>query len=80
MKRENAKGNEMRTIRIQATEHASAAEAVQHLDAAGEDCAIRVGGKYLTTSVAEVNRITAVGVEFAFLAYSDDRLVTVPVF
>ena len=46
-------------ITIRATEHPSAHEALQHLEVSGDDHAILVGGKYLTVTKAEAERIAA---------------------
>ncbi len=67
------------TITIQATEHPSAHEAVQHLDVSGDDHAILVGNKYLTVKTAEAERIAAAGVEFAYLVDHHGKIMTIPV-
>jgi hypothetical protein len=71
----------MRTteITVQATEHPSAHEAVQHLEASGDDHAIMVGDKYLTLKRAEVDRIAAAGIEFAYLFDYHGQIMAVPV-
>ncbi len=71
----------MQTYRIQATEHRNAYEALQHLDASGDDYAILVGGKYLTVSAAEAERLETAGIEFAYLSYNEaaERIMTIPV-
>ena len=66
-------------ITIRATEHPSAHEAIQHLDASGDDHAIAVGDKYLTLKQAEVERIAAAGVEFAYLVDHHGKIMTIPV-
>ena len=66
-------------ITIQATEHASAHEALQHLDASGDDRAITVGGKYLTLKQDEADRIEMAGVEFAYLVDHHGQIMTIPV-
>ena len=70
----------MRTneITIRATEHPSAHEALQHLDVSGDDHAILVGGKYLTLKQAEVERIAAAGIEFAYLVDHQGTIMTIP--
>jgi len=71
----------MRTndITIQATEHQSAHEAIQHLDVSGDDQAVLVGDKYLTTKQAEVDRLAAAGIEFAHLVDHHGKIMTIPV-
>ena len=66
-------------ITIRATEHPSAHEAIQHLDASGDDHAILVGNKYLTLKQAEVERIAAAGVEFAYFVDHHGKIMTIPV-
>ena len=66
-------------ITIRATEHPSAHEALQHLDVSGDDHAILVGNKYLTLKQAEVERIAASGVEFAYLIDHHGKIITIPV-
>ena len=66
-------------ITIRATEHPSAHEAIQHLDASGDDHAILVGDKYLPLKQAEADRIAAAGVEFAYLVDHHGTIMTVPV-
>lgn len=68
----------MTTVRINATEHATAGEAVQFLDAAGHDRAIVLGGRYFTTTAAEFDRIEAAGFQPSTIHHHRDRLVTVP--
>jgi len=66
-------------ITIQATEHRNAHAALQHLDVSGDDHAILVDGKYLTAKQAEVERIAAAGVEFAYLVDHQGKIMTIPV-
>ena len=66
-------------IIIRATEHANAHEAIQHLDASGDDHAILVGNKYLTLKQAEIERVAAAGVEFAYLVDHHGKIMTIPV-
>jgi hypothetical protein len=66
-------------ITIRATEHPSAHEALQHMEVSGDDHAILVGGKYLTVTKAEAERIAAAGVEFAYLVDHHGKIVTIPV-
>ncbi len=70
-----------REIKLQATEHRSAHEALQHLEVSGDDRAISVGDKYLTLSQAEADRLAAMGVEFAYLIHHrpTGRIMTIPV-
>jgi len=64
---------------IRATEHASAHEAIQHMDVSGDDHAILVGNKYLTLKQAEAERIAAAGIEFAYLVDHHGQIMTIPV-
>jgi hypothetical protein len=66
-------------ITIQATEHPNAHAALQHLEVSGDDHAILVGGKYLTVSEAEAERIAAAGIEFAYLVDHHGKIMTIPV-
>jgi hypothetical protein len=66
-------------ITIRATEHTSAHEAIQHLDASGDDHAILVAGKCLTAKQAEVEKIAAAGIEFAYLVDHHGKIMTIPV-
>ena len=66
-------------ITIRATEHPTAHEAIQHLEVSGDDHAILVGGKYLTVTKAEAQRIAAAGIEFAYLVDHHGEIMTIPV-
>ena len=66
-------------ITIQATEHASTHDAIQHLSVSGDDHAILVGRKYLTAKRAEVEKIAAAGIEFAYLVDHHGKIMTIPV-
>ena len=66
-------------VTIRATDHRNAHEAIQHLDVSGDDHAILVGQKYLTLKQAEVERIAAAGIEFAYLVDRDGTIMTIPV-
>lgn len=76
-----------RQITIQATEHRSAAEALQYLDASGDERAIMIGAdggrsvKYLTLTRAEAEQLEMAGIEFAYLSYHEPtgRIMTIPV-
>ena len=70
---------QINNVTIRATEHASAYEALQHLDVSGDDHAILIGGKYLTAKTAEVEKIAAAGIEFAYLVDRDGKIMTIPV-
>ena len=67
------------TITIQATEHPSLHQAIQHLDVSGDDHAILVDNKYLTVKTPEAERIAAAGIEFAYLVYHHGKIMTIPV-
>jgi hypothetical protein len=69
----------MTTFTINGEEYPSAGEALQGLDADGWEKAITIGGKYLATTAAEVERLAAAKVPFAILHDLHGRLVTVPV-
>ena len=66
-------------VTIQATEHQSAHEAIQHLDVSGDDHAILVSDKYLTAKQAEVDRLAEAGIEFAYLVDHYGKIMTIPV-
>jgi len=68
-------------IKIRAIQHASAHEAIQHLDVSSHDHAILVGGKYLTAREAEIGKIERAGIEFAYLVHhqATGRIMTIPV-
>ena len=70
-----------REIKLRATEHHSAHEALQHLEDSRDERAISVGNKYLTLSQAEADRLAAMGVEFAYLIHHrpTGRIMTIPV-
>jgi hypothetical protein len=76
-----------REITIRATEHRSAAEALQYLAASGDERGILIGAdggrrvKYLTLTQAEAERLEAAGIEFAYLSYHEPtgRIVTIPI-
>jgi hypothetical protein len=70
-----------REIKLQATEHPSAHEALQHLAVSDDDRAVLVGDKYLTLRQAEADRLEAMGVEFAYLIHHrpTGRIMTIPV-
>ncbi len=70
-----------REIKLQAAEHRSAHEALQHLEVSGDERAISVGDKYLTLSQAEADRLAAMGVEFAYPVHHrpTGRIMTIPV-
>ena len=68
-----------REIKLQATEHCSAHEALQHLEVSGDDYAILLGGKCLTVTKAEAERIAAAGIEFAYLVDHHGKILTIPV-
>ena len=61
------------------TEHPTAHEALQHLEVSGDDYAILVGGMYLSVKKAEVERIAAAGIEFAYLVDHHGKIMTIPV-
>jgi len=66
-------------ITFEATEHATAHEAIQHLDVSGDAHAILLDGKYLTAQRAEIEKIAATGVEFAYLVDHHGKIMTIPV-
>lgn len=74
----------MKTIEIKATEFPTAHEAIQWTDANGKGEAIRLNGKNYVAEQAEIDRIAAAGVEFAYLCDHEmldgtHRIMTVPV-
>lgn len=72
----------MRKISFRGTEHATAFEALQDLDASGrEDRAIQLAGRFFTVTFAELYRLEGLGIELAILSFSEahGRLFTIPV-
>ncbi len=70
-----------REIRLQATEHRSAHEALQHVEVSSDVRAVSVGDTYLTMNQAEADRLAAMGVEFSYLVHHrpTGRIMTIPV-
>jgi hypothetical protein len=70
-----------RETTIVAVEHASASEAIQHLEVSNHDRAVLLDGKYLTMTQAEANRLEVSGMPFAYLVYHEPtgRIMTIPV-
>jgi hypothetical protein len=66
-------------VTIQAIEHRNAHEAIQHLAVSGDDHAVLFDGRYLTLKQAEVEKIAAAGVEFAYLVDHHGKIMTIPV-
>lgn len=67
-------------IRLKATEHPTADEALQDLDAAaGADHAIQLAGRYFTVSQDVADQLALRGVRFAYLTQHHGQLMTVPV-
>jgi len=66
-------------ITIRGTRHPNAHEAIQHLCVSGDDCAISVGGMYLTVKKAEAERLEASGIPFAYLVDHHGKIMTIPV-
>lgn len=67
-------------ITIQATEHDSAHEAIQYLDVSADDCAVLLGGKYLTMPQADADKLESLGAKFACLVWHEPtgRIMTIP--
>jgi hypothetical protein len=63
---------------LEATEHASPAEALQHLDAAGHDHAISIGGRCFTCSTREFQRLEEAGFQPTTWHNHDGQIVSVP--
>ncbi len=68
-------------IIIEFVEHGSAAEALQHLEVSNHDRAILMGGKHLTLTKADAEKLEFVGAVFAYLFYHEasGQIMTVPV-
>lgn len=67
-----------------AIECESASEALQWADASGQGEAVEIGGKPMLVSQADLDRLAAAGVEFAYLCDhtmpdGSHRIFTVPV-
>jgi hypothetical protein len=73
--------SEGREIVIEFVEHDSAAEAIQYLDVSKYDQAILMGGKYLTVTKADAEKLEFIGASFVYLFYHEasGRIMTVPV-
>ena len=69
----------MRTIQIDGETHQTAREAIESLKYSDRECAIAIGGKFITTEYAEAERIEELGVAFTYLSVSSGLLMTVPV-
>jgi hypothetical protein len=72
---------EGREIVIEFVEHSSAAKSLQYLEISRHDRAILMGGKYLTLTKADAEKLEFVGASFAYLVYyeASERIMTVPV-
>ena len=70
-----------REIAIEFVEHASAVEAIQYLDVSNHNRAVLMGGKHLTLTKADAEKLEFVGASFAYLFYHEasGRIMTVPV-
>jgi hypothetical protein len=73
----------MTTIHFHAIEFDTAHEAIQHTEAAGGE-AILLDGRNFVMTQAEVTRVGAAGVEFAYLVNhempdGEQRIMTIPV-
>ncbi len=68
-------------VTIRGTRHRSAGQAIQHLSVSGDDHAILAGDMVLSAKQAEVERLAAAGVEFAYLVHHKPtgRIMTIPV-
>ena len=68
-------------IVIEFAEHDSTAEAIQYLEVSKHDRAILMGGKHLTLTKADADKLEFVGASFAYLAYDEktSRIMTIPV-
>ena len=75
----NPKTTQANNIEFQAIEFDSAGEAIQYTQAAGKGEAILVNGKNLVVEQAVADRLTANGVEFAYLCEHKKHIVTIPV-
>lgn len=72
------------SIEFKAIEFPTAHEAIQHTFASGQGEAILLGGKSYVAEQAEIDRLAAAGVEFAYLCDHEmpdgtHRIITVPV-
>ena len=66
-------------MQIEGIEFDTAHEAIQYTDAAGWGVAIRVDRKNLIVREADAQRMSAAGVEFAYLCDHKGRIVHIPV-
>jgi hypothetical protein len=69
------------TIQIPGEEQPTAHETIQNCDAAGWDCAILIGGKYVNVMKETADEIAASGRYFAYLFHHEPtgRIMTVPI-
>lgn len=86
MTTKNANGSRTpgNSITFRATEFATAHEAIQWTFASGRGEAILLDGKHLVADRADIDRLEAAGVEFAYLfdhemPDGEHRIITVPV-
>jgi hypothetical protein len=70
---------QVKDITVEATEHPSAHEAIQHMDVSGDDRAILVGGKCLTATQGEIDKIAEAEIEFSYLVDHHGKIMTIPV-
>ena len=72
---------ESREIIIEFVEHGSAIEAIQYLEVSSHDKAILMGGKHVTLTKADAEKLEFVGAAFAYLFYHEasGQIMTVPV-
>ncbi len=75
------------TLQFEATEHATAIEALQYLDVSGHDEAMLVGGRFLTMNEREAEKLAASGIAAAYIGTINrivdgkvvERICTIPI-
>lgn len=63
---------------FKATEHATAEDAVQHLNVSADAVAAEISGRYFTMPLAEFAIVEGFGIQPATWHVWEDRLVSVP--
>ena len=66
------------TTKILAAEFENAREAIRHVNTLG-DHAILVGGRYFCAPQAEIDKLKAADIEFAYLVDHNGQTMTIPV-
>ncbi len=65
-------------VAFRATEHANAAEALQHLEVSDAEHALLIAGRYFTVAHSELEKLLEGGVEFAYVIDHFGKIMTIP--